>query len=308
MPAHFQEVAQAQQLQYRDRGQHGQGNNERERAKHPLHNPRRAHPHQTQQVDRACRARRRSHPPLEFDQPVPNRKPWAHSPTQYSPPRRSSWFMIIDTKWAWVATFDALLRSLPVLRCQIGPLSNGPAGDNRDRPNLRLGLRMAGGVASLGSTSAQHLPPPDDTIRIRGARVHNLQNVDLDHPPRPAGRDHRPQRLGQELAGLRHAVRRGAAAVHRKPVGLRPAVPAPDGTARRRSDRGAAADDLHRPAGRQPEPAQHGGHGHRDLRLPAAAVRPAGRAGLLPSAASRSASRRPSRSSTTCWRCPRAPR
>ncbi len=41
---------------------------------------------------------------------------------------------------------------------------------------------MAGGVASLGSTSAEQLPPPDDTIRIRGARVHNLQNIDVDLP------------------------------------------------------------------------------------------------------------------------------
>ena len=155
------------------------------------------------------------------------------------------------------------------------------------------------------SGSASNPTTSDEgSIRIRGARVHNLQNLDLDIPRDRLVVVTGPERLGQELAGLRHALRRGPAAVHREPVGLRPAVPPPDGAARRRPDRGPAADDLDRPAGRQPEPAQHGGHGHRDLRLPAAAVGPAGRADLLPAAASRSASRRPSRSSTTCWRLP----
>ena len=83
--------------------------------------------------------------------------------------------------------------------------------------------------------------------------MHNLQNVDLDIPRDRLVVDHRPQRVGQELAGLRHALCRRAAAVHRKPLDLRPAVPPSTRTARRRSDRGPAADDLHRPAGRQPQ-------------------------------------------------------
>ena len=119
-------------------------------------------------------------------------------------------------------------------------------------------------------------------IRIHGARTHNLQNLDLDLAPRSPGRRHRPQRVGQELAGLRHALCRRTAAIYRKPLALRPAVPPSARTAGRRSDRGPATDDLHRSAGRQPQSPQHGGHGHRDLRLPAAALCPAGRIDLLP--------------------------
>ena len=119
-------------------------------------------------------------------------------------------------------------------------------------------------------------------IRVHGARTHNLQNLDLALPRDRLVVRHRPQRVGQELAGLRHALCRRTAAIYRKPLALRPAVPPPTRTARRRSDRGPATDDLHRSAGRQPQSPQHGGHGHRDLRLPAAALCPAGRIDLLP--------------------------
>ena len=118
--------------------------------------------------------------------------------------------------------------------------------------------------------------------------------------PRSPGRRHRAQRVGQELAGLRHALCRRAAAVYRKPLALRPAVPPSARTARRRSDRGPATDDLHRPAGRQPQSPQHGGHGHRDLRLPAAALSPGWASRAATSAARRSASSRRSRSSRRC--------
>ena len=71
------------------------------------------------------------------------------------------------------------------------------------------------------------------------------------HPARPARRPDRRERLGQELAGVRHALRRGPAAVHREPLELRPPVPRPARTARRRPDRGPAADRLDRPASRR---------------------------------------------------------
>ena len=101
-------------------------------------------------------------------------------------------------------------------------------------------------------------------------------------PPRPPRGDYRSQRVGQEFPGLRHALRRGAAAIHRKPVDLRPAIPPSTRTPRRRSHRGLAADDLRRSARRRTQSAEHGGHRHRSLRLFAAALRAAGRAPLLP--------------------------
>ena len=61
------------------------------------------------------------------------------------------------------------------------------------------------------------------------------------HPARRAGRVHRRVGLGQVVAGLRHALRRGAAAVPRVGVALRPAAVPPDGRARGRRDRRPAA-------------------------------------------------------------------
>ena len=74
-----------------------------------------------------------------------------------------------------------------------------------------------------------------------------------EHQPRPAAqpadRDHRPVGLGQVLARLRHALRRGPAPLRRIAVGLRAPVPAADGKARRRPDRGPVARDLDRAEG-----------------------------------------------------------
>ena len=98
---------------------------------------------------------------------------------------------------------------------------------------------------------------------------------------RPADGADRAVGLGQVLAGLRHPVRRGPAPLRRVAVGLRTAVPVDDGQARRRQHRGPVARDRHRAEGRLAQPALHRRHGHRDLRLPAAAVR-ARRAAALP--------------------------
>ena len=104
----------------------------------------------------------------------------------------------------------------------------------------------------------------------------------LDRPPaRLADRLHGSLGLGQVLAGLRHDLRRGPAPLRRVALGLRAPVPRPDGQARRRLHRGPLAGGLDRPEVDVEEPALHGRHHHRGLRLPAPALRPC-RASALP--------------------------
>src|SRR5207244_3521323 len=91
-----------------------------------------------------------------------------------------------------------------------------------------------------------------------------------------ADRDHRPLRLGKELSRLRHAVCRGAAALHRVTLHLRQAVPradaeAPGGRHRRHLARGG-----HRAEKPDHDEPLDGGHGDGDLRLPAPPVGPGG--------------------------------
>ena len=140
---------------------------------------------------------------------------------------------------------------------------------------------------------------------MRGAREHNLKNVDVAFP-----RDRLVVITGLSGSGksqprLRHDLRRGPAPLRREPERLRPPVPRPDGEAGRRPDRRAVAGHLDRPEGRVAQPALDGRHRHRDLRPPAAAVRPH-RHPALPQRPRRSSARPSSRSSTRSSRCPRA--
>ena len=100
------------------------------------------------------------------------------------------------------------------------------------------------------------------------------------HPAPQARGHHRSVGLGQVVARLRHDLRRRAAPLRRVAVGLRAAVPRADGEAGRRSDRRAVAGDLDRAEDHRLESALDGRHGHRNLRLPAAAVREHRRAAL----------------------------
>ena len=114
--------------------------------------------------------------------------------------------------------------------------------------------------------------PDARVISIRGAREHNLKNVDLEHPARQAGRDHRPVGLGQVVARLRHHLCRGPAPLCREPVGLCAPVPRDDAEAGRRPDRRPVAGHLDRAEDHLAQPALDRRHGHRDLRLHAPAL------------------------------------
>ncbi len=119
-----------------------------------------------------------------------------------------------------------------------------------------------------------------DVIRIRGARTHNLQGIDIDLPREPAHRDHRTLGLRQVLARLRHDLRGRPAALRRVAVRLRKAVPVGHGETRRRPHRGALARDCDRAESGVAQSALHGRDGHRGVRLPAGAVRQGRRAAL----------------------------
>ncbi len=141
------------------------------------------------------------------------------------------------------------------------------------------------GQAALGDAAGHcHQRPRRPAAQPEGHRRR--------HPPRPADRLLRPERLGQELAGHGHDLRRRPAALRRKPQRLRPAV--------RRPDAEAASSTTSR-ACRRPSPSSRSTSGHtpridrrhgdRDLRLPADSDVPAGHSRTARPATCRSARR-----------------
>ena len=141
--------------------------------------------------------------------------------------------------------------------------------------------------------------------RPRGARAQPPQRRPRA-AARSADRVHRAVGLGQVVARVRHDLRRGPAPLRRVAVGVRPAVPRADGQARRRLHRGPVAGDLDRPEVGVAQPALDRRHDHRDLRLPAPALRAHRRSRTARTAAGSSRARRRSRSSTACCSCPTA--
>ena len=114
----------------------------------------------------------------------------------------------------------------------------------------------------------------------RGRRT-QPQVAECGHSARPAGRYHGSVRVGQELAGVRHHLRRRPAQIHGIAEHLRPAVSRSMAEAGRRVDRGIATNDCDPTAGRRSQPALDRGYDHRDLRLPAGALCPLRHADVL---------------------------
>ena len=124
-------------------------------------------------------------------------------------------------------------------------------------------------------------PSPADQIVVSGAREHNLKDITSTIP-----RDALVVITGLSGSGksslafdtiYAEGQRRYVESLSR----LRAPVPGADGEARRGLDRGPVAGDLDRPEDDVAQPALDRRHGHRDLRLPAPAVR-AGRQAALP--------------------------
>ena len=134
-------------------------------------------------------------------------------------------------------------------------------------------------------------------IVIRGASEHNLKGIDLTLPRNKLIVVTGVSGSGKSSLAFDTLVRRGAAALCRVVVGLRASISRADGKARCRIDRRAVAGDLDRAEDDAAQPTVDRRHGHGDLRLPEAALRPGGTPALSSIAASRSRTNRCSRSS-----------
>ena len=115
------------------------------------------------------------------------------------------------------------------------------AGSGAPLDTTETRRRGASRMESDGPLRGAARPDFSGFVRVRGAREHNLKNVDLEIPRRRPGRLHGRLRLGQIVAGVRHALRRGAAAIPRIRLALCPAAVPPAGRARGRRDRRPAA-------------------------------------------------------------------
>ena len=111
-----------------------------------------------------------------------------------------------------------------------------------------------------------------DRISVHGARQHNLKNIDVEIPRNSLTVITGLERIGEILVGFRYYLRGGTAALRGDALHLCAPVPGPDGAAGCGFDRRPESGDFDRAEDHQPQPALHGRHHHRDLRLPAAAV------------------------------------
>ena len=152
---------------------------------------------------------------------------------------------------------------------------------------LRAGADAGGAAAAAaaGRRAARSLrrrprPPSPRGRHPQGARTQPQEHRRRD-PARPLHGHHRGVRLGQVDARLRHTLQRGPAPLPRIPQRLRPAVRAAGRAPGRGRDLRHPAHGRHRAAHQPRRPQEHGGDAHRDLPLPAPAVREA-RHAVLP--------------------------
>ena len=146
-----------------------------------------------------------------------------------------------------------------------------------------------------------------DTITIRGAREHNLRNVDLELPRDKlivftglSGSGKSSLAFDTIYAEGQRRYVESLSAYARQFLGQmdKPDVDFIEGL--------SPAISIDQKSGVE-EPAFDGRHHHRDLRLPAAALRPHRRPALPRTAGGSSPARRRSRSSTVCSNSPKAP-
>src|SRR4030095_5307021 len=167
------------------------------------------------------------------------------------------------------------------------------------RVSSRRGLlpRAPWEMRSTGTTRASVAPPLPPRVNFpsqedlsnasapvapdRGSPAEQSEERVARHPARPGHRGDGRLGIRQVFPCLRHHLRRGAVALYRIALRLRPHVPRAAGSPRRGPHRAHPA--RHRPRAEEPgaHRAFHRGHGHRASRLPPPALRQ-GRPGPLP--------------------------
>ena len=173
------------------------------------------------------------------------------------------------------------------------PMLPNPSGSSVAWVSSRFLNTCSPGSVERSWLQAQPPPPPpprrsaapasaasDPQIVVRGAREHNLKNVNVELPRDKLVVFTGSVRFGEVEPGLRHDLCGGAAPLRRVAELLCPPVPRPDGQARRRRHRRPVAGDLDRPEVGVAQPAIDRRHDHRGLRLPPPALRPHRRAAL----------------------------
>ena len=172
------------------------------------------------------------------------------------------------------------------------------------RSKSALAARPASEGALPPDSRRQHEEDPRHQDQGR-ARAQPQEHRRRD-PARQAGGDHGAVGFGEVVAGVRHAsTPRGSAATSSRcrPTRASSSTRCTSPTSTRSRGCRRRSRSSRRPGSRNPRSTV--GHGHRDLRLPAAALGARRDRSTAGTAASRSPRRPSSRWSIGCWSCPR---